>query len=127
MALNERQTKFAENYAKHGNATKAYAEAGYESKSIKSDEANAARLIRNDKVASYIKELTDKIRSQSIADLVEIKEFWTKVIRSDEEETPHRLKAAELIAKTQGAFIDKIEHSGKIDVNDISSRLMGKK
>jgi|LGOV01.1.fsa_nt_gb phage terminase small subunit len=112
--MNERQTKFCQFYAKSGNATQAYREAGYKSKNPKADEANASRLIRNDKVALYLKELSQKSESKAIASIQEIKEFWTKVLQSDEEEMPHRLKASELMVKVEGGFIDKVEHSGAI-------------
>ena len=125
--LNERQTKFCLNYVKHGNAVKAYMEAGYDIKSEAGARASSSKLLTNPNVMLKLKELNEKTEKSTIADLVEIKEFWSKIVRSDEEETPHRLKAAELIAKTQGAFIDKVEHSGKIDINSIADRLRGKK
>lgn len=53
MALNERQARFVQEYLKDLNATAAYIRAGYSSNG-KAAEANAARLIGNDKVQEAI-------------------------------------------------------------------------
>ena len=109
MALNERQQKFCEFYAKSGNATDAAIQAGY---AVKSAGGNADKLLKNTKVSNYLAELSKNTRTDAIATITDIKEFWTKVLESSEEEMPYRLKASELLVKSEGGFLDKVEHSG---------------
>jgi len=110
--LNERQKKFCEFFAQCGNATDAAIKAGY---SEKSAGTNADKLLKNTKVSNYLKELGKNTRSEAIADITEIKEMWSKVMRSNDEEMPHRLKASELLVKSSGGFLEKIEHYGKME------------
>ena len=56
--LNERQKKFCYEYAKLGNATEAYKKAGYKISSDETARANAARLLRKDKVIGFLSELS---------------------------------------------------------------------
>lgn len=114
--MNTRQIKFCQLYASTGNATMSYKKAGYKSKNPKSDEANASRLIRNDKIASYLKELSKKTESSSIMTIKEVKEFWTKIAQSDEEKMLHRIKATELLVKSEGGFLDVQRVEGEITV-----------
>ena len=109
MALNERQQKFCEFYAKSGNATEAAIQAGYAEKSAG---GNADKLLKNTKVSNYLAELSKNTRTDAIATITDIKEFWTKVLESSEEEMSYRLKASELLVKSEGGFLDKVEHSG---------------
>ena len=44
----------------------------------------------------------------------EVKEFWSELMRDEETDKRDRLKASEYIAKTNGAFLDKVEHSGEV-------------
>ena len=109
MALNERQQKFCEFYAKSGNATESAIKAGYAEKSAG---GNADKLLKSTKVSTYLAELSKNTRTSAIASITDIKEFWTKVLESSEEEMPYRLKASELLVKSEGGFLDKVEHSG---------------
>ncbi|HEY8161721.1 MAG TPA: terminase small subunit [Methylocystis sp.] len=66
MKLTPRQARFVEEYLKDLNATAAYIRAGYRSRG-NSAEANAARLIRNDKVAEVIeKAKTERSKRNNI-------------------------------------------------------------
>lgn len=57
------------------------------------------------------------LETPRIADMEEINEFWTSVMRDKDESTKNRLRASELRAKASGAFIEKVQHSGSVDVN----------
>lgn len=48
--------------------------------------------------------------------MTEVKQFWTETMRNNMYDPKDRLKASELIAKTNGAFIEKVEHSGNVKV-----------
>ena len=112
--MNERQTKFCLNYAKHGNAVKAYTEAGYDIKSEAGARASASKLLTNANIKKKLEELSEKSHTKAIATITEIKEFWTSTLLSDEQDMTHRLKASELLVKVEGGFIDKVEHSGAV-------------
>jgi phage terminase small subunit len=112
MSLNERQQKFCEFYAKSGNATEAYRSAGYKVKNETAATVSASRLLTNDNIKAEIVNLGAKTRTEAIASISEIQEMWSDIARSTEEETPHRIKAGELLVKVQGGFLERIEHSG---------------
>lgn len=119
--ITAKQKMFADEYIKTGNAKQSYINAGYSARG-NSAEANASRLLRNDKVLAYIKRRNQEIDKDTIADMTEVKEFWTNLLRDKETDTKDRLKASELIAKTNGAFLDRIENSGIIKI-DIANEL----
>lgn len=115
IKLTVKQKRFANEYIKSGNATQSYIDAGYSATSRSVAEANSRRLLGNERVHTYIELMNKKLEEESIADMKEIKQFWTKVIRSEEKyvEMKDRIRASELIARTNGAFLDKVEHSGE--------------
>lgn len=124
MKLNPRQEKFCIEYAKSGNATTAYQSAGFQSKSKESAQANSARLLADERIQERLRELSKKTESESIADVKELQEGLTKIFRG-EMTTPlmtkdgevvevpvsvkDKLKAAEILAKTHGAFLTRQE------------------
>ena len=124
MKLNPRQEKFCIEYAKSGNATAAYQSAGFQSKSKESAQANSARLLADERIQERLRELSEKAESESIADVKELQEGLTKIFRG-EMTTPlmtkdgeviqvpvsvkDKLKAAEILAKTHGAFLTRQE------------------
>lgn len=63
------------------NATRAYREAGYKVNTDAAAWANASRLLGNAKVKAFIKYLREKSINQTIADLVEVKQGLTEILR----------------------------------------------
>lgn len=117
MKLTEKQQRFAEEYVKTGNATQSYINAGYSVSKREVAEANARKLLGNNSaITQYIKELNDTIKSHQIADMEEVKRFWTETMRDKEIDRRDRLKASEYIAKTNAAFIEKREIEANIGV-----------
>lgn len=115
MKLTAKQQRFAEEYVKLGNATQSYINAGYSATSRDVAEANARKLLGNNSaIADYIKELNDKLVGSQIADMEEVKQFWTNTLRSKENDLKDRLKASEFIAKTNAAFIEKQVVTGEM-------------
>ena len=51
----------------------------------------------------------------------EVNAFWTQVMLNTEEKTADRLKASELRARAAGAFLDRVEHSGEVKVENTIS------
>lgn len=128
--MTEKQKKFADEYLVDLNGTRAY-KAAYPS--VKSDNtagANAARLLRNDSVRTYLNERLEQLHSERTADIQEILEYLTAVMRGEEKEEKiaanalgemeaynvrnqaNQLKAAELLGKRFGLFTDKVNVSG---------------
>ena len=125
--LNIRQEAFCLHYAKTGNATESYKKAGYKPKNDNAANANAVSLLRNDKIQARLAELSQEIASDKIANVQEIQERLTAILRmqlgeeqivvvgtgegvssaNKMEKKPQLrdvLKAAELLAKMQGGF-----------------------
>jgi phage terminase small subunit len=113
--LDERQKKFADYYIETGNASESYQRAGYKAKGNVAESA-ASRLLKNVKVTEYIKERNEQLGSSRIANMLEVKEFWSNTMRNEAIEYKDRLKASEYIAKTNAAFLDKVELNGKLGV-----------
>ena len=68
-------------------------------------------------IIEYIELQNKKLESSRICGMIEIKEYWSELVRDKEAEHKDRLKAAEYIAKTNGAFLDKVEHSGEVGLS----------
>ena len=133
VKLTIKQEAFCLEYAASGNATEAYKKA-YGAKDDNAAAANAARLIRNDKVQIRLRELAEKVAAPKIANIQEIQEFLTAVMRQEKteqeivvagdiaktkEKTPPistAIKAAETLAKLQGAFRTDINITGALPV-----------
>lgn len=87
VALNVKQEAFCLHYARTGNATEAYKEAGYKVKTERAAYANANRLLKNDSVQARLKELAAEIASDKIASIKEIQEYLTSVMRREHKES----------------------------------------
>ncbi|MTO05149.1 terminase small subunit, partial [Turicibacter sanguinis] len=60
-------------------------------------------------IQQYIKEKQKELESNRMADMTEVREFWTEAMRNPDNAMKDRLKASEMIARTSGAFLDKVE------------------
>lgn len=81
-------------------------------------DSKASTLFANGKVRERYDELQAKAVSSKILTCIELKEFFTKVINSAEEKTTDRLKAAELLGKTQAMFTDKVQVTDMPVINE---------
>lgn len=59
---------------------------------------------------AYVERIAQRI--DKIAQRMDIQQFWSEVMANAEEKTADRLKASELLAKSQGEFITKVEVQG---------------
>ena len=138
--LNVRQEKFCLEYAKCGNATEAAILAGYAEKYAGQ---NADKLLKNTKVQERLRELAEQIESEKIADIKEMQQILTSIIRQQmQEEIPmvvnngdwsevqmvekrasirDVVSAINTLGKMQGAFSDNINLNVEpvIIVNDL--------
>ena len=110
--LNARQQAFVEAYA--GNATAAALAAGYSERSARSQ---GQRLLTNDDIQDAIKAREAQRLAPTIATRQERQEFWTSVLRSEDEAMKDRLKAAELLGKSEGDFLERVEMDQTVSVN----------
>ncbi len=109
--LSERQRLFCEAFAENGgNALQAAKSAGYSR-----PDPEGARQLGKARIVEAIERLrTDKTTS-AIATREERQAFWTAIMRGDEPgEMKDRLKASELLGRSQGDFLDRIESTNKI-------------
>ena len=137
--MTERQKMFADEYLIDCNATRAY-KAVY--KNVKKDSVasvNASKLLRNTKVKAYVDEQLEKMHDERTADVKEVMEYLTSVMRGESEaeivvvegigdgasearrmikapDEKERLKAAELLGKRFGLFRDKLDVTGAASV-----------
>ena len=142
MKLTPKQNAFCLAYAASGNATESYKQAGYTVKNDNVAAVEANRLLNNPKILERLREIpqlhkmkTEAEEKKKIADVQEIQEFLTAVMRQEkkEEEIVESLvngveikekkppistaiKAAETLAKLQGAFRTDINITGALPV-----------
>lgn len=111
MAKTDRIERFIKYY--DGNATQAAIKAGYSKKTAHSQ---ASRLLRNVKVKEAIRKRQDIKDAPIIATRKDRQKFWTDIMNEKTEEANARLKASELLGRSEGDFTEKIQHSGDVTV-----------
>ena len=129
---NPKWEAFCLHYAKTGNASESYKKAGYETKNPRSIYSNCNRLLKNDDIRKRLAELSAEMAAEKIADIREIHEYLTSVIRGETTDdvvvtegcgdgiseakvvkvrtaNMHRIKAATELAKMKGAYDNKVQ------------------
>ena len=81
MKLTPKQKAFADEYLICGNATEAYKKAGY--KNYKSAGVEASKTLNNPKISAYIAERQKQIEDSRIADVKEVMQFYSAVLRGE--------------------------------------------
>lgn len=140
MALTIKQEKFCIEYAKSGNARQAYISAGYKCSNDNATDAAASRLLSQVKVKERLAELAKEVEDASIADITEMQQKLTEIIRQQLEEEvivtesvgdfmteakkinkkpaiKDVINAINTLGKMQGAFIDKVQQEIDMDLN----------
>ena len=135
MALTAKQQRFVDEYLIDLNATQAAIRAGYSSASAYQQ---GSRMLSNAKVRAYIDERLAEKDAKLIAKQDEILEFLTNVMRGQVDEQfalglgggeqklvrkeldgKDRIKAAELLGKRYGLWVDNTNLTGDIGVTII--------
>ena len=134
MALQQKQKRFAEEFAASGNMRKAYYAAGYKPKSDAVADTNACNLLKNPKVAAYLQKLNQSIASPKILQSQQLQEFLSAIIKGEEKEEKtyvnalgelenyktinqaNQIRSAELLAKIQGLMTAKVDVTGNVPV-----------
>lgn len=114
--MNTRRERFCLEYAASGNATQAAIAAGYSTRTARSQ---GQRLLTKADIEARIEELKQETRREKIADITAIQTFWTEVLKDPNAKTADRLKASELLARSQGAFLKPEERQELPDKEDI--------
>ena len=101
--LNQRQIRFVQNYMKTNNITHSAIDAGY---SPKTAHVQGCNLLKNTKVSEYINAINERIESDKIADIEEVMQYLTSVMRGEKKDQfdldpalSERTKAAGELAK----------------------------
>lgn len=150
--MTEKQKIFADEYLIDLNATRAYRAAYPNCKKNSSADAAARKLLGNTRIQQYINERLEELQSKRVANVQEVMEHLTAVLRGEiREETVvvegigdgcseariiekqvaarDRLKAAELLGKRYSLFTEKVEISGldeeKNKLDDILQQMRG--
>jgi phage terminase small subunit len=113
--MNQRQIAFCEAYLVSGNAAQAARTAGYSEKTARS---TGQRLLTFADIRKYLEQRNEEIKKDNTADIGEIREFWSSAMRNEGEKMKDRIRASELLAKTYGAFIDRLETTDTQSIRD---------
>lgn len=132
--LNPRYIVFVQEYLKTNNMTQSAITAGYSPKTAYSQ---ASRLLKNNRVQDYIVAIRERLDSDKIADIQEVMEYLTSVMRGEKKDQfdldpalSERTKAASELAKRLDVrakninvecavtIIDDIPDSDDIEIED---------
>ena len=107
--LTAKQEEFAKAIVEGMNQADAYRSA-YSTKNMadKTVWENASRLAADSKVSARIKELRDQIATTKIMSAQRRLEWLTEVIMNGDVSTSDKLKAADIMNKMQGEYVQKI-------------------
>lgn len=132
MLANPKWEAFCLHYAKTGNASEAYKNAGYSTKNERSIYSNCNRLLKNDDIKARLAELAAETASAEIANIAEIQRRLTSILRGELQEEQivvegcgdgvseakvmqrqpqlkDVIKAGETLARMQGGFDTKVQ------------------
>lgn len=130
--MTDKQKIFADEYLIDLNATRAYKAAYPKVKNDNTAGASAARLLRDAKIAEYIKERmaerakrTEVTQDDVVKELATIGFAKTALVNEFEIKTGDKLKALELLGRHLGMFTDKSEVKATVSIEDYLERLGG--
>jgi len=122
-ALLPKERAFALAYARTGQATASAIAAGFSGHSAYSQ---ACRLLKRRKVVDALQAVAVITSRPSILTITQLREHWSRVVNGEHvarnakgqlgpASIAMRLRASELLGRSLGAFLDRIEHSGKVE------------
>ena len=115
--LTAKQEAFVQNILQGRNQADAYRSAyNCENMSDNAIYREASLLLDNPKVAQRLQELRDKLAKPSILSAQERLEWLTQLIKSKDESTTDKLRAADIMNKMLGEYVQKIEADVKSEV-----------
>ncbi len=102
--MTPKQKRFIEAY--QGNATTAAQQAGY---SEKTAYAIGQKLLKNAEIQKAIQEREQERLSVVIASREERQSFWSETMRNPAEKMSDRIRASELLGKSEGDFLERMQ------------------
>lgn len=122
--MTERQKKFAEYYAQCGNTVQSALQAGY---SENYANTNACKLLENDRVSEYIKQLTAKAQSDRIMTAVERQALLSDMAKDGKNAPANRIRAIDTLNKMTGEYTTKIQAEVKTSekLSDVFAQIGG--
>lgn len=112
--MTPKQERFVAEYLVDCNATAAAIRAGY---SRKSASAIGNENLRKPEILEAIKKALEEKNAALIASREERQRFWTETLRNEEEDMKNRLRASELLAKSECDFTEKREIQAEVSVS----------
>lgn len=106
--LTKRQELFAQYYC--GNATEAAIQAGY---SPETATQIGHKNLKKPAIKQAIQSRMTPQIEKNIATRAERQQFWSDIMRDEHIETKDRLKASELLGRSEGDFLERFDHSSK--------------
>ncbi|HDZ14697.1 hypothetical protein LCGC14_1009600 [marine sediment metagenome] len=113
--LTAKQERFIEEYMIDLNATQAAIKAGY---SINSAKVIGCQNLTKLNVGAEIARRMAIYKEKHIADRAERQDFWTKMMNDSKASNADKLRASELLGKSEADFTDNIHQSGQgLEIN----------
>ncbi len=109
--LTLRQRAFVQAYT--GNAAEAARQAGYSERTCR---AIGQRLLTQVDIKQALREREQERLNPLIASREQRQEFWTQTMWDENQEMQHRLKAAELLGRSEGDFMERLQVDSTIEV-----------
>ena len=103
MTLTVKQKRFVECY--DGNASEAARQAGYSPKWA--DKFGPNLIGKNREIAAAIREREEKRVNSLILSREQRQVFWSTVVQDEDADMRDRLKASELLGRSEGDFLEK--------------------
>ena len=110
MGLTTKQRRFVEAY--DGNATRAAIAAGYSERWAAS---NIDKILKNTEIRAAINGREQTRIDGFIATREERQRFWTRIMRDENADIKDRLRASEVLGRSEGDFIERVEVKGELD------------
>lgn len=82
-------------------------------------------MVTNPNIMAHIRARQDEENAPLIATRQDRQRFWTETMKSDEESMRDRLKASELLGKSEADFTEKVDLGGTLKVTTTRKRFDG--
>jgi len=109
--LTEKQARFVIEYLSCLNATEAARRAGYSQRTAYSI---GQENLKKPEIQTAIQQAMTERNTRLIADREQRQAFWTATMFDEDKDMKHRLKASELLGKSEGDFIERNEVNANV-------------
>ena len=120
--LSQKQIRFVQEYMKTNNITQSAIKAGY---SPKTAAVQGSRLLTTIKIATYVDAINERMESDKIADIQEVMEYLTSVMRGEKKDQfdldaslSERTKAASELARRLDVRARTVNVQGAVNIID---------